>query len=352
MIVHLTSFHNNFVIISSDFLTSNRAGFVRTLLHSFQTRFSSQSDFDINGSLDIYPLHLFSMIQLKKILKTGKKNSLFQDERLNELFNNQSINECTSNKDGIVDTDSGPGPGLKSRYSNIDKIRYNALDIGAGVGLVTDVLKDACKDIIVTETSSVMSNRLRLKGYKCWNEDITLTYKDRIEEGYTFDLISMLNVIDRTPRPSSLLSAVHSLLKPNGMILIATPLPFRPFYFTSDHMDKINVNDNTNYEEKRNYKISSNVNDNINNMYSKKIDENKNNTIDNNIKNRQEKPIEDFCFSTDDCWEKQAEIFITEILPKHGFRCTGFSRLPYISAGDFFTECWILDDIVLTAEKI
>jgi len=285
----------------------------------------------------MYPLHLFSIIQLNKILKTSKKNSLFKDESLNELYNNQNINEYISDKKGMSETDSGPGPGpgFKSGYSDIDKIGYSALDIGAGVGLVTDVLKDACKDIIVTETSSVMSNRLRNKGYKCWNEDITLTYKVRIEEGYTFDLIAMLNVIDRTPRPSSLLSAVHSLLKPNGMILIATPLPFRPFYFTSDHMDKKNTTDNMNNKKK----ISS-------------INDKNKNILDYNTKNRQEKPIENFCLSPNDCWEKQAEIFITEILPKHGFRCTGFSRLPYISAGDFFTECWILDDIVLTAEKI
>jgi hypothetical protein len=132
------------------------------------------------------------------------------------------------------------------------------------------------------------------------------------------------------------------------MILIATPLPFRPFYFTSDHMDKKNTTDNINNKKK----ISSNINININNMNNKNMNDKNKNILDYNTKNRQEKPIENFCLSPNDCWEKQAEIFITEILPKHGFRCTGFSRLPYISAGDFFTECWILDDIVLTAEKI
>lgn len=203
----------------------------------------------------------------------------------------------------------------------------------------------------MTETSAVMSDRLRSKGYTCWNEDITLTYKERIEEGYTFDLISMLNVIDRTPRPSSLLSAVHSLLKPNGTILIATPLPFRPFYFSSDHIDKNNADNDKNDEKKKKNKISSNIIDNVNNMSNENIDNNKDNTKDC-TKSRQKKPMEIFNLSTDDCWEAQAEIFITEILPKHGFRCTGFSRLPYVSAGDFFTEYWILDDIVLTAEKL
>jgi hypothetical protein len=40
---------------------------------------------------------------------------------------------------------------------------------------------------------------------------------------------------DRTPRPLSLLRAAHRLLKPNGHVLLATPLPFRPFFFAANH---------------------------------------------------------------------------------------------------------------------
>jgi 2-polyprenyl-3-methyl-5-hydroxy-6-metoxy-1,4-benzoquinol methylase len=62
-----------------------------------------------------------------------------------------------------------------------------------------------------------------------------LTGVKRLAEGYQFDMVSILNIIDRTPRSATLLKAAHSMLSPDGLLLIATPLLFRPFYFTADH---------------------------------------------------------------------------------------------------------------------
>lgn len=136
MTAHVMNFHCIFDITCSDFVNTKRAGFVKTILHSYRTRFTSQSDFDINGSLDIYPLHIFSITQLNEILKTSKKNSKFQNEILNELNNDQNMNGYTSSKNGIIDS----GYGIKSGCSNTDKLAFDALDIGAGVGLVTDII--------------------------------------------------------------------------------------------------------------------------------------------------------------------------------------------------------------------
>jgi len=91
-------------------------------------------------------------------------------------------------------------------------------------------------DVTATEMSPVMASRLRDSGYEVWEEDIATTASSRLARGQDkFDLISLLNVLDRTPLPNSLLKAANSLLKPGGKLLVATPLPFRPFYFTANH---------------------------------------------------------------------------------------------------------------------
>ena len=41
----------------------------------------------------------------------------------------------------------------------------------------------------------------------------------------------MFNVLDRSPRPACLLRAARALLRPGGHLLIASPLPYRPFFF-------------------------------------------------------------------------------------------------------------------------
>jgi hypothetical protein len=125
----------------------------------------------------------------------------------------------------------------------------------------------------------------------------------------------LLNVLDRTPRPSSLLAASHSLLKPDGLLLLATPLPFRPFYFTANHDTG---KDAPKYKDPK---------------YGK--------------------PLETLLtLRSSNSWDEQAESFLSSVLPENGFRPVAFTRLPYISGGDFFDDYVALDDLVVVAEKI
>ena len=171
----------------STFLAKHRAGLLQTLAHRCLTAFSSKSDFDVNGLLNMYPLFLFSEVQLQALLQ---------------------------------------------RATGDTKVVGRGLDIGSGCGNVTDTLRSVCADLTTTETSPVMAAKLRENGYDCWCEDVSSTYQQREER---FRLVSMLNVIDRTPRPATLFKAASTLLEDGGYLLLATPLPFRPFYFTADH---------------------------------------------------------------------------------------------------------------------
>lgn len=167
--------------------TTEKMSWVTTQLHRVLRKF--RSDFDVNGLLGSYPLHLLSTGQLQALLAGAER-----------------------------------GP---ARFAK-------ALDIGAGVGLVTDQLRPLCDEVVTTETSSGMAKRLREAGYECWEEDVAETVGGRVyshagaaegtethpterpraDQDGSFSLVSMLNVIDRSPQPAGLLRAAHRLLHP------------------------------------------------------------------------------------------------------------------------------------------
>ena len=261
--------------VVDEFVTKHRAGFVATMMHRWLTSTSSKSDFDINGLLGIYPLHLWT------------------SEQLEQLFQH------------AVGRDSS------ARFASV-------LDVGSGHGEVTTILRNAVVDInhggklITTETSPVMAQKLEQLGFECWNEDISTTYPQRMATGASFDLVSLLNVIDRTPKPVTLLRAAYSMLKHDGLLLVATPLPFRPFYFTNDH---------------------------------------KGHSKPSGHQRKHGQPLESLGLTKTGTWDDQAQTLLTQILPTRGFTPLAFSRVPYVSGGDFFKPYTALDDIVVIARK-
>ena len=245
------------------------------MMHRWLTNTSSKSDFDINGLLGIYPLHLWTSDQLQQLMQhaVGRESS--------------------------------------ARFAAV-------LDVGSGHGEVTTILRNAVVNndngskLVTTETSPVMAKRLENLGFECWNEDISMTYPQRIASGVSFDLVSFLNVIDRTPKPVTLLLAAHTMLKPDGLLLVATPLPFRPFYFTNDH---------------------------------------KGHSRSSSHQRKHGQPLESLGLTKTGTWDDQAETFLTNVLPSRGFTPLAFSRVPYVSGGDFFKPFTALDDIVVIARK-
>ena len=82
--------------------------------------------------------------------------------------------------------------------------------------------------------SPAMAARLRDRhGFSAvWEEDVSDTWRQRLDAGQgNFDMVMMLNVLDRTSAPHELLRAARELLSPGGVALICSPLPFKPIYY-------------------------------------------------------------------------------------------------------------------------
>lgn len=98
------------------------------------------------------------------------------------------------------------------------------LDVGAGSGDVTAQARVLFDEIVTTETSRPMARRLRRRGFECHRVDLA---RVRLDER-PFDVVSLLNVLDRTDRPRTLLRAAVSQLAPGGRLLLSVPLPAAP----------------------------------------------------------------------------------------------------------------------------
>lgn len=137
---------------------------------------SFMSDYDANGLLGMYPMHLLSTAQWRSLLHLKEPGRL--------------------------------------------------LDVGAGDGGLTRELSPLFTSITTTETSRAMARRLRRRGYECLEQDLSQTPLAR-----QFDCVTCLNVVDRTPLPRQLIAALATLVTPGGALVIATPLPLRAFYY-------------------------------------------------------------------------------------------------------------------------
>ena len=216
-----------------------RHGSIRTGLHRFLRHF--MSDFDVNGWLDMYSLFLLSREHWITLLG---------DARIPRL-----------------------------------------LDVGAGSGKVTAELLPLVEHTIATELSSRMAKRLRARGIQCYEIDLA----EGGLEGEKFELITCLNVLDRTARPRKLLRRLKDLLAPGGRLVIALALPYRPFYYQGPA------------------------------------------TPD---------PIEPLA-CTDAKFERAVTQLIERELEPIGFELTSLSRAPYLSFGDTKRELYQLDDAIL-----
>jgi SAM-dependent methyltransferase len=152
-----------------------RHNWLRTRAHRLLRFFVS--DFDANGLLDMYPLHVASSEQWRALLGDVKAKRL--------------------------------------------------LDVGAGYGGVTRTLLPFAEHVVATELSAPMARSLRRMGVACQRIDVT----EADVPGAPFDLVSCLNVLDRTARPRRMLRRLVQLLEPGGRLIIALALPYRPFYY-------------------------------------------------------------------------------------------------------------------------
>lgn len=97
------------------------------------------------------------------------------------------------------------------------------LDIGAGQGFVTEFARPLFSDVVATETAKSMAVRLRARGFEACTEDITS--KPDLFLHKSFDVVSILNVLDRCDKPKTLLRNAINFLKDDGVLILSDPLP-------------------------------------------------------------------------------------------------------------------------------
>ena len=211
-------------------------------MHGALTRWIS--DFDANGVLDMYAMHLVSTDQLRELL--------------------------------------GPSPIARG------------LDVGAGSGDVTRALAPLVDDLHTTERSRAMVWRLRRQGFACEARDLAVQPPD-----VAYDLITCFNVLDRAARPLTLLRHLVDSLEVGGRLLIATPLPYAPFYYDGP---------------------------------------------------RTPSPLEPLP-SPGATWEAAANTLTARVLEPAGLEVVALSRCPYLSAGDAGTALYPIDDGLLLCQR-
>lgn len=213
------------------------------------------SDFDANALLRMYPVFLLSTPQAMQLLHAARPGGL------------------------------GPA---------------RLLDIGAGSGDVTTRLAPLFEVVQCTEVSRHMARRLHRRGFPCWRGAVgDGAPGDPLASEPAFDVIALSNVLDRAPRPRSLLASVVRHMPTGGLLLLSTPLPYAPFFYDGpvvrDPAERLNV--------------------------------------------------------TAKGWEEAAaELWQNELAPL-GLRLRVLTRLPYLSGGDVQYPAYVLDDAVLVCEK-
>uniref|UniRef100_A0A0N5B0D0 Methyltransferase-like protein 9 n=1 Tax=Syphacia muris TaxID=451379 RepID=A0A0N5B0D0_9BILA len=104
-----------------------------------------------------------------------------------------------------------------------DAIHKKALDLGAGDGQVTEVLSKYFNNISVTEASTVMLWRLKQRGFNTVNMDSWSTTGP-------YDLVSVLNLLDRHYNPYQLIRDLHIVTtKSNCLLLLTVVLPLKQY---------------------------------------------------------------------------------------------------------------------------
>lgn len=194
-------------------------------------------------------------------------------------------------------SDSGPsggGDGIGSSLG-VASAQARVCDIGAGEGGVTARFEPLLRNtgcITVTETDPVMRMRLARRGYSVQTPQ---EWAAATEERY--EVISCLNVLDRCDAPLTLLKDMRLRLAPDGLLLIALVLPFRPF-------------------------------------------------VEHGASRRQPSqhlPI------TGPIFETQLSSFITDVLQPGGFVVERISRVPYLCQGDLVQDYYQLNDAIVVA---
>ncbi|KAK2885155.1 methyltransferase-like protein 9 isoform X1 [Channa argus] len=169
------------------------------------------------------------------------------------------------------------------------------LDIGAGDGGVTEVMRPHFREVYATEVSLPMKWHLQRRNYK------VLGINEWQQTGFLYDVISCLNLLDRCNDPLRLLKDIRRSLVPNtGRLILAAVLPFQPYVEIGGQWQR----------PKEYVKVEGKT------------------------------------------WEEQVTYLSNEVFRWAGFEVEAVTRLPYLCEGDMYNDYYVLDDAVFVLKAL
>ncbi len=109
--------------------------------------------------------------------------------------------------------------------------KYTCLDIGCGDGAYIYVLSNKCKNIIGIDADydaiRIAGSKIKEKmvtNCKCIQMPISKITLQNLNADSQFDLVYAMDVIEHLPDPYELLQIAVSIVKPQGLVLIGTPI--------------------------------------------------------------------------------------------------------------------------------
>ncbi|TMW69216.1 hypothetical protein Poli38472_001372 [Pythium oligandrum] len=180
-----------------------------------------------------------------------------------------------------------------------ERIGGSLLDIGAGDGNVTEAIASLVDHVRTTEVSPPMVKNLNSRGFNC-AETGDLDHP-HVLQGQPYNIISLMNVLDRADKPLTMLRQIRSMLHPeNGLFLLAVVLPFHAFV---------------------------------------------------EVGTRRVDPSEMLPMSGGLCtqgasFEDSASVLLRNVLQPAGFQLVQFSRVPYLCRGDLQQPYYVLSDAI------
>jgi SAM-dependent methyltransferase len=160
---------------------------------------------------------------------------------------------------------------------------------------VTEALAPLFSSVQTIEPARSMARRLERRGFACWRLDAGSA---RLPEG-GFDVVTCLNVIDRCHTPRALLERLSGARDPEGLLVIATPLPLSAFVYDGG----------TTREPRERLECRS------------------------------------------DDWESAAGELAENELARLGLSVRSLSRAPYVSRGFAGKPVWLLDDAIFVCSR-
>lgn len=165
------------------------------------------------------------------------------------------------------------------------------IDLGAGDGRPTESLIQHFDESFATEQSPTMRWRLQERGFR-------VLELDKWQE-QSYDLITAMNLIDRIDQPNQLLRDIRSALAPDGLVLLAIVLPYRPCYENGTSFGA---------------------------------------------------PSEELSI-TGSSIEEQVNSLVADVLRPAGFALLRWTRVPYLCEGDLHRDFFRLNDIVMVLRR-